>query len=391
MKLSKGLFLAFAGLGLFACSNEDVTENGAQIEGLGAITVKIVNPSSRAISNPTIGGSTIKVGGGDITVKLFKKGEENGDPVQTATITATEIVNEISTVKFWNVVNPGKITVSRNGGIEDYSSTQIDASTPNMQAEPTLIPVFGSTTTFTLTDESESPALSEADKIIDAGAEEADKNKKFQMYTATVNMEIPVARLEVSNIKHIVTGEHETTGCQFDDLTIDGVYLDNIKPTSNGQLTDYCFETGAGTGTPALLKDEIKSPNNDFMTVDAVWPANEGEQAKAYAYNFYAPDEDDNQATVNDNPVFKIYFKTATSSNPAQPVSQPRYAVIEEYQDGDGNPVIFRKGYIYRITEATLTDKNITGDESGETLYGITVTVVEAAWSPFDIEAVWAE
>ena len=28
MKISKSLFLAFAGLGLFACSNEDVTENG---------------------------------------------------------------------------------------------------------------------------------------------------------------------------------------------------------------------------------------------------------------------------------------------------------------------------------------------------------------------------
>ena len=33
MKLSKSLFLAFAGLGLFACSNEDVVENGG-IEGV---------------------------------------------------------------------------------------------------------------------------------------------------------------------------------------------------------------------------------------------------------------------------------------------------------------------------------------------------------------------
>ena len=33
MKISKSLFLAFAGLGLFACSNEDVTtENGNNIE-----------------------------------------------------------------------------------------------------------------------------------------------------------------------------------------------------------------------------------------------------------------------------------------------------------------------------------------------------------------------
>lgn len=38
MKLSKSLFLAFAGLGLFACSNEDVTDNQFP-EGLGAVTV----------------------------------------------------------------------------------------------------------------------------------------------------------------------------------------------------------------------------------------------------------------------------------------------------------------------------------------------------------------
>lgn len=40
MKISKSLFLAFAGLGLFACSNEDVTENGG-IEGVKNVVVKI--------------------------------------------------------------------------------------------------------------------------------------------------------------------------------------------------------------------------------------------------------------------------------------------------------------------------------------------------------------
>lgn len=201
MKLTKSLFLAFAGLGLFACSNEDVTDNGGVINGTGAVTVKIVNPLTRSISNPTLGGDNITVGGGDITVNLFEQGKED-KPVQTATIKASEIQKGITTVKFWNISNPGKITVSRNGGIEDYNKTQINAVSPDMQAEPKLIPVFGSTTKFTLTASSESPALSDDDDYVDAGAEDEDKNKKFQMYTATVNMEIPVARLEISNIKH---------------------------------------------------------------------------------------------------------------------------------------------------------------------------------------------
>ena len=51
MKISKSLFLAFAGLGLFACSNEDVTENGG-IQGVADVTVKIDLPGltgSRAV------------------------------------------------------------------------------------------------------------------------------------------------------------------------------------------------------------------------------------------------------------------------------------------------------------------------------------------------------
>lgn len=393
MKLTKSLFLAFAGLGLFACSNEDVIDNGGVIDGTGAVTVKIVNPLTRSISNPTLGGDNIKVEGGDITVKLFEQGKENGEPVQTATIKASEIQKGITTVKFWNISNPGKITVSRNGGIEDYNETQINAGSPNMQAEPKLIPVFGSTTKFTLTANSESPALSDDDKYVDAGAKDEDKNKKFQMYTATVNMEIPVARLEISNIKHIVTtGEtqHAKDDCKFSTLTIDGVYLDNVRPTFNAVPADYYFESGAGTGSGVSpLKDAI-SGNTDFMTENAVWPAAVEGQAKAYAYNFYAPAEGD-EATAAGNPIFKIYFKKATSSEPTKPVSEPRYAVIEKYLDGEGHEVIFRRGHIYRITNAQLNDENITGDESGETLYGITVTVVEAAWTPVDIEADWAE
>ena len=77
MKLSRSLFLAFAGLGLFACSNEDVTDNQFP-EGLGAVTVKLVNPSlSRAITAPTDGtaGSTTIPIEGNITVSLYESSD----------------------------------------------------------------------------------------------------------------------------------------------------------------------------------------------------------------------------------------------------------------------------------------------------------------------------
>lgn len=44
MKISKSLFLAFAGLGLFACSNEEFNEN-QPLEGVGAVSIKIEAPT----------------------------------------------------------------------------------------------------------------------------------------------------------------------------------------------------------------------------------------------------------------------------------------------------------------------------------------------------------
>ena len=387
-----------AALAFAACSNDEEGINAGVTDGTGMLAVKIVNPSSRGISNPTLGGDNITVGGGNLTVNLYTDGNTT-TPARTATITADEIKNGTITVKFWNIENPTKVTVSRNGGVEDYSAVQINATTPAMQAEPTLIPVFGvaNSDDITLTADNDSPVLSDDDKVIDEGATDADKTKKYQMYTATINMTIPVARLEVSNLKHIVTtGEnsHNTTDCRYSKLTITGVYLDNVRPTDGGTLTDYRFEDNADAGTAdgegaasvSPLKDAVPSENSDFLAENAVWPAAVDNQAKAYAYNFYTEGK-----AVTDNPIFKVYFKEAVAADGQDPVSQPRFAVIKKYVDAEGEDVIMQKGHIYRITDAQLDDDNITGDESGKTLYGVTVTVVEAAWTPVDINAVWEE
>ena len=69
MKFSKSLFLAFAGLGLFACSNEEVVENNQLPEGVGAVTINIQSPAmSRAIEDGT-SKTTVPVKG-DITITL---------------------------------------------------------------------------------------------------------------------------------------------------------------------------------------------------------------------------------------------------------------------------------------------------------------------------------
>ena len=46
---------------------------------------------------------------------------------------------------------------------------------------------------------------------------------------------------------------------------------------------------------------------------------------------------------------------------------------------------------VYRITDVQLEDKNISGGEGGDELWGVTVTVREAAWQVETTYADWAE
>lgn len=389
MKFSKSLFLAFAGLGLFACSNEEVVENNQLPEGVGAVTINIQSPAmSRAVETGTT-ASTVKVTG-NITISL-----EATTGSGSIELTAAELETR-SSVTFWNVKDPKKITVSMNGGKASYTS---DAPTVFTGA-PAGVPAYGETQSFTLSAETSSPGK-KGGADYETGNEPGDANKTYQLYTASVQLAIPVARLEVSGIQHVIAGEHEVGTedgkCAYKKLTIAGVYLDNVYatgagvtyasgafPCATGTPTDYCYDGTHGTGTAAILKDEATV--TDFLTANQTWPEEAG---KAYAYYFYGADG------ANNLPKFKIYFSESESQDNDSPLPAPRYAMITSYKqtaENGGAPITkFEPGHIYRITGAKLTDANIIGDEGGNTSYGVEVTVTEAEWTVETIGAEWAK
>lgn len=389
MKFSKSLFLAFAGLGLFACSNEEVVENNQLPEGVGAVTINIQSPAmSRAIEDGT-SKTTVPVKG-DITISLTATTGSG-----SITLTAAELEAQ-SSVTFWNVKDPKKITVSMNGGKASYTS---DAPTVFTGA-PAGVPAYGETQSFTLSAETSSPGK-EGGADYETGANSGDANKTYQLYTASVKLAIPVARLEVSGIQHIITGKHEVGTedgkCAYKKLTIAGVYLDNVYatgagvtyasgafPCATGAPTDYSYDGTHGTGTAAILKDAATV--TDFLTANQTWPETDG---KAYAYYFYGADGADKL------PKFKIYFSESESQDTTSPLPAPRYAMITSYkqtsENGGGQITKFEPGHIYRITSAKLTDENIIGDEGGNTSYGVEVTVTEAEWTVETIGAEWVE
>lgn len=380
MKLTKSLFLAFAGLGLFACSNEDVTENNQFPEGNGVVSVKIVTPETltKAMPGEPSAGTTgpVKVVG-DITIAL-----DAGEGGTTYTLKQQDIASGATTVKFWNVKNPTKVRVYMNNAPTDGDYSEV--SILDLQSAPADIAAYGEVVP-TLTDATESPKA-DTEEIKNKGNEAEDAGKKYQMYTANVTMEIPVARLEVSSIAHKNHQSPET--CEYGTLTIDGIYLDNIKATGTGTLGDYKF-TGdqAGLGSDAILAYSIPSTDdyNNFMDFAKVWP----ESGKAYAFNFYPG------ASVAENPVLKIYFAQATGVDADYVKSSPRYAMITKYvasgTGATGEALTLQAGKVYRITNAILDDKNIIGDEGGNTYYGVTVEVTEATWTVQTIDGVWVE
>lgn len=386
MKFSKSLLWAFAGLGLFACSNEEVVDNTQLPDGVGAVTINIVSPSmSRAIVDGTTATSVPVTG--EVTIKL--EATTGSGSIKLS----TEELAEQSSVTFWNVKEPKKITVSMNGGKASYAD---DAPTI-FKSEPAGVPAYGEVgeTDITLSSTTASPG-NKGGADYETGANSGDENKTYQLYTASVKLAIPVARLEVSGIQHI-TDTHATGDCAYKTLKIAGVYLDNVYatgagvtyasgafPCATGAPTDYSYDGTHGTGTAAILKDAATV--TDFLTANQTWPETDG---KAYAYYFYGADGADKL------PKFKIYFSESESQDATSPLPAPRYAMITSYkqtsENGGGQITKFEPGHIYRITSAKLTDENIIGDEGGNTLYGVEVTVEEAEWKVETIDAEWAK
>ena len=380
--------LGLAGLAFAACSNEEdaINNDNTLPEGVaGAVSIKLVSPTmTRAIENATQGTDPVTVvPATGTTVDITLSAATGG-----ATISLEPGEWEAGkVVTFWNVTNPTGVTVSMNGGVPSYDAINITGDTPELQVLPASIPVYGSVAQedIVLTDNEDTPTSTTDDH--ENGATQADVDNKvaFQMYEATVELEIPVARLEVSGIKH-------GTGDFFSALSINGVYMDNYKLTNSSNRENYRYYGDTkGLGKDGVLYTPI-TDNTDFLSTSVTqWP----EAGKAYAFNFYGATETEvTGAQTSDqkqalNPKFKIYFENATAAD-GSVISTPRYVMITKYTSNGTDDIVLQNGHIYRITDVTLNDDNIIPNEDGKEVYGVTVTVQEATWTVDDIEADWA-
>lgn len=358
MKLTKSLFLAFAGLGLFACSNEEVVDNGG-VQGDASISVKISDPVlSRAVVDYTT-GTEVKLN----TIKLVLTAQTGG---ATKTFNGADYVSRdalleaVNQTEFQGVRNPSKMEVYINTDKSSGWTTSDDFMGAGL-AEP----LYASSTTFTLAD-SKNP-----DKDGDGVNE----------YTVSLAPEHTMARLEFGGIAHVDTKEY----CMFKTITIDGVILDEVAGATQVE----------GWDPDNLMSNAIGA---DFTTeatgsAEAGWTPSWPGNGQCYAYNI---------APVEGNlPILKVCF-SGIEINTAVPEyagivwsGNVGYATVKNYKlaagsqqyataFGAGEDGIIKKfpaGYIYQVKSLEIPDEAIgSGWQGGEDIHVI-ATVSVSPWT----------
>ena len=392
MKFSKGLFLAFAGLGLFACSNEDVTENGAPIDGDAMVTVKINLPrvleqgrsgggvsATNETSQTT--GQTTPLTVNSITVTLHAAAGDNLEQSYTASGGSNDFIFEngqTGTITFTGVRNPQSIEVSVNEG---------------------------TAANLTLAQINEAGLAAPLHKVVNVGATE-DGNKftwSDNKYVAEVTPEPRYARLEISNISHAAPAAGES--CIFSAATIAGVFLDNLITTEGGAVS---VNVAANKSIwDAINTDTYASPtwssiNSNFLAPSAKWP----DDGKCYAYSLFG-DQLPKLVFVIDGQ--GLAFTNSTVPMPDYTSGSDIYATVSNYKinkpadweakkneymskygvNESGYFTSFKDGCIYKISDIAIPDKAWGTTPAGGSDVTVEAIVNVLAWNVVEGTVDW--
>lgn len=399
MKLSKGLFLAFAGLGLFACSNEDVTENGAPIDGDAMVTVKINLP--RVLEQGRSGdgvlptgettattGETTPLTVNSITVTLHAAAGEKLVQSYTASGGSNDFTfsnGQTGTIRFTGVRNPQSIEVSVNGGTAT-SLTLAEINTAGLAAPLHQIVLTSDT------DSSDGNGFT--------------WNSGSKTYTAVVTPEPRYARLEISEISHAAHADGES--CIFSSAKIAGVFLDNLITTEGGAVSvnvanDNTIWNNINQATYA--SPTWSTINSDFLETSAQWPKDEGQ---CYAYSLFG-DELPKLVFVIDGQ--GLAFTNSTVPMPDYTSGDDIYATVSKYKmnvsglsdwttnkaaymskygvDENGYFTSFKDGCIYKISDIAIPDKAWGTTPAGGSNVTVEAIVNVLAWNVVEGTVDW--
>lgn len=336
MKISKYFMVAAASIMMFGCAKND--NNGLDNSEPVAFSVKIVKPE--ALTKAT-GNFTEADGDGILVCNNVTITLKNLEGTAIATAADVDLDNlSDDTYTFWNVEKPASVEVSINGGVESY------ADLTSVSGESASMPAFGKTESI------DYEGLKAYDENL-AGNDAGEAGMSYSNYVATVNVRIPVARLEMGGIQHVV-GEG---GSLFDNLTFLSVEVRNAGASGEYSEANSVFE--AVGESVQNLTDGV---NADFLD-GAKFPT-----TGCYVYNFFV--------SADKQPEVAFNFSTLNGEETVK-----LYAVVDHFVDADNQPITaFEAGKIYQIKTIEIEDSDLSTDPSGEDAISVTVTVVVHDW-----------
>lgn len=379
MKISKSLFLAFAGLGLFACSNEDVTEGGVQ--GNSSVTVKVNLPQlltesrsgdgivAGAETEGTTGSQTpVVIGEKGVTVTLYSASGTSSP--QTVQMSGSDIQTGIAT--FQNVRTPQRVEVSVNGG------TVTDLSIDQINEAGLAAPLYATSSDFQAGEDGKS-------------------------YTISVTPQPRYARLELSGITHDT--DHGTGSCIFKKAKLAGLFLDNVWVTEKSADGIVNVANNAGIWDN-IKKADYASPTWSAIDADflasATWPV----EGNCYAYSLFGETQLPSVVFVLDGTTLQfndgvqmagytsgadLYARVSTFKiNKPADWDQKKEEYKTKYGvDDNGQFISFKAGNIYQISDIAIPDKAWGTTPGGGTDVSVTATVNVLPWTVVEGTVEW--
>lgn len=268
MKISKSLFLAFAGLGLFACSNEDVT-TGVDNSGNNSIVIKLDGlTASRSVGDPVnddnsdnkvattlndvaivlSDGSTIY--GVETLKNVAEEGQDKTNWTQLTTSGSGYIIHEVSShVREVHVIGNYAENAELKSWVETTQTTPTSSNVSQMKAKVVQANTQQDFTKVTLFGEDVALTTAGSDTAEDPNHDVEEGTTTHTMLQAEVNLKHLVSRIEIGNI------QCEDLGTMYKQLTLkyigllnyyNQIHLDGTTPEVAMTL-DNVLEPGTTT------------------------------------------------------------------------------------------------------------------------------------------------
>lgn len=252
-----------------------------------------------------------------------------------------------NTITLLGVTKPTNLQVRINHTKEEEEADNTYSSVVDFQVGKSEdVPAYGATNAFTFNN-----------GIVVANG------KNYEKISATVKVNIPVARIELSNF-------YVTENNTYKTLELEKIFVNNVLTTlteADTSATSFKYATERNTVTDS----------KDAKLFDTVGKSILSPITKTYAYSIFPTNDDKDFAKVT------LQFNKATleSGNAGFDAEAPRYAVITKM----GDITKFEAGKIYRIKQMHLTDENVGVDINGNNMQAVEVTVVVQSWDIIDV------